>query len=140
MKRILIINGPNLNLLGKREPEIYGNQSFDKYFEGLVTKYTETCTLSYYQTNHEGNIIDKVQEVGFRIDGIILNAGGYTHTSIAIADCISAISSPVIEVHISDIAKREPFRKHSYLEAVCIKSIMGQGLLGYDLAIDYLLD
>ena len=139
MKRILIINGPNLNLLGKREPEIYGTQSFEEYFEGLVDKYNNKCSLSYYQSNHEGNIIDKIQEVGFNIDGILLNAGGYTHTSVAIADCISAVTAPVIEVHISDITKREPFRKHSYLEAVCTKSIMGQGLLGYDLAIDHIL-
>lgn len=139
MKRILIINGPNLNLLGRREPEIYGTKSFDDYFEDLVSKYKSKATLSYYQSNHEGFLIDKIQEVGFGIDGIILNAGGYTHTSIALADCVSAIESPVVEVHISDITKREPFRKLSYLEAVCAKSIMGHGLIGYDMAIDYII-
>ncbi len=139
MKRILIINGPNLNLLGKREPEIYGNKSFEEYFEELVVKYSDTAILSYYQSNHEGYLIDKIQEVGFNFEGIVLNAGGYTHTSIALADCVSAVTSPVIEVHISDITKREPFRKLSYLEAVCRKSIMGHGLVGYDMAIDFLL-
>ncbi|MFT6334757.1 MAG: 3-dehydroquinate dehydratase-2 [Saprospiraceae bacterium] len=139
MKQILIINGPNLNLLGKREPEIYGNLSFEEYFKVLVDRYSEMATLSYYQSNHEGNLIDKLQEVGFGIDGIILNAGGYTHTSIALADCVSAIVSQVIEVHISDITKREPFRKHSYLEPVCTTSIMGHGLKGYDMAIDFLI-
>ena len=139
MKRILIINGPNLNLLGKREPEIYGTQSFEAYFEELTYKYSESATLTYYQSNHEGHLIDKLQDLGFEMDGIILNAGGYTHTSIALADCVSAITSPVIEVHISDITKREPFRKLSYLEAVSNKSIMGHGLIGYDMAIDFLL-
>jgi len=139
LKQILIINGPNLNLLGKREPEIYGHLSFEEYFEGLVTKYSESATLSYYQSNHEGYLIDKLQELGFIIDGIILNAGGYTHTSVALADCVSAIKSPVVEVHISDISEREAFRKHSYLEAVCCSSIMGHGLLGYDMGIDFLL-
>ena len=140
MKDILIINGPNLNLLGKREPEIYGNQSFEDYFEELVGKYSDVATLSYFQSNHEGYLIDKLQEVGFAINGIILNAGGYTHTSVALADCVSAILSPVIEVHISDITKRESFRKHSYLEPVCKTSLMGHGLKGYDMAIDILLD
>lgn len=139
MKSILIVNGPNLNLLGKREPEIYGSQSFEEYFEALVTKYTGVAVLSYYQSNHEGFLIDKLQEVGFGSDGVVLNAGGYTHTSVALADCVSAITSPVIEVHISDITKREPFRKHSYLHAVCKTSIMGHGLKGYDMAIDFLL-
>jgi 3-dehydroquinate dehydratase-2 len=139
LKSILIINGPNLNLLGKREPEIYGSQSFEEYFEALVSKYSDVASLSYYQSNHEGFLIDKLQEVGYGIDGIVLNAGGYTHTSVALADCVTAISTPVIEVHISDITKREPFRKHSYLEAVCKNSIMGFGLKGYDMAIDFLL-
>lgn len=139
MKTILIINGPNLNLLGRREPEIYGSQSFEEYFEALVSKYSHIAALSYYQSNHEGNLIDKLQDVGFEIDGIILNAGGYTHTSVALADCVSALDSPVIEVHISDIFKREPFRKHSYLAPVCKSSIMGHGLKGYDMAIDFLL-
>jgi 3-dehydroquinate dehydratase-2 len=128
-----------LNLLGKREPEIYGNQSFDEYFETLEGKYSEMVTLSYFQSNHEGFLIDKLQEVGYNIDGIILNAGGYTHTSIALADCVSAINTPVVEVHISDITKRESFRKHSFLETVCKSSIIGHGLKGYDMAIDFLL-
>lgn len=139
MKHILIINGPNLNLLGKRQPEIYGTQSFEDYFKILASDYRDTVELSYYQSNHEGDLIDKIQEVGFDIDGIILNAGGYTHTSVALTDCISAISSPCVEVHISDIKKREPFRHHSYLESVCVTSIMGQGLAGYNFAIDHLL-
>lgn len=139
MKRIIIINGPNLNLLGKRQPEIYGTQSFEEYFEELTSLYKEKAILSYYQSNHEGSLIDKIQEVGFEIDGIILNAGGYTHTSVALADCITAVTSPTIEVHISNIKERESFRHHSYLEPVCLESIMGHGLPGYNKAIDFLL-
>ncbi|MDF1696641.1 MAG: 3-dehydroquinate dehydratase [Saprospiraceae bacterium] len=139
-KEIYIINGPNLNLLGKREPEIYGTQSFEAYFSELQLHFEKQTTLHYFQSNHEGALIDKLQEIGFsEQNGIILNAGGYTHTSIALADCISAITSPVIEVHISDIKKRESFRHHSYLEDVCYASIMGQGLKGYQMAIDVLL-
>lgn len=138
-KNIIIINGPNLNLLGKRQPEIYGNQSFESYFEELVSEYSETSTLSYFQSNHEGHLLDKLQEVGFGIDGIIFNAGALTHTSIALADCVSAISSPVIEVHISDVHARESFRHHSYLEAVCIKTIVGKGLPGYKEALLHFL-
>lgn len=133
---ILIINGPNLNLLGKRQPEIYGSQSFEEYFE-LLTAEFEDLSLSYYQSNHEGALIDKLHEVGFTYNGIVLNAGAYTHTSIAIRDAISAISTPVIEVHISDIKNRESFRKHSYLEEVCLTSIVGKGIQGYALAIQY---
>jgi len=139
VKNIIIINGPNLNLLGKRQPEIYGNQSFETFFEELVNSYKENATLSYYQSNHEGALIDKIQEVGFGVDGIILNAGGYTHTSIAIRDCISAISSPVIEVHISNIKEREAFRHFSYLEEVAHSSIIGKGLKGYKDAINTIL-
>ena len=138
-KQIYIINGPNLNLLGKREPEIYGTQTFEEYFNRLCVHFDETVDLHYFQSNHEGVLIDKLQEIGFSDCGIVLNAGGYTHTSIALADCISAISSPVIEVHISDIKKREAFRHHSYLESVCVHSIMGKGLLGYQMAIEKLL-
>ena len=138
-KKIIIINGPNLNLLGRREPEIYGNQSFEEYFDLLQLHFDATVELQYYQSNHEGALIDKIQEIGFDDMGIILNAGGYTHTSIALADCVNAITSPVIEVHISDIKKREAFRHHSYLESVCHSSIMGKGLIGYQLAIDKLI-
>ena len=136
--RIIIINGPNLNLLGLREPDIYGNTSFDTYFLQLVDQFKEDFELEYFQSNHEGALIDKIQEVGFDGVGIILNAGGYTHTSIALADCVSAVTSPVIEVHISDIKKRESFRHHSYLEKVCHSSIMGKGLDGYRMAIEEL--
>lgn len=139
MIKITIINGPNLNLLGKRQPEIYGSQSFEEYFSVLKNMYSSNVQLSYFQSNHEGDLIDKLQEVGFSDDGIIINAGGYTHTSVALADCVSAITSPVIEVHISDIKKREPFRHHSYLELVCKLSIMGKGLDGYKEAIDHLV-
>jgi len=102
-------------------------------------KYREQVELDYFQSNHEGDLIDKMQEVGFTFDGIILNAGGYTHTSIALADCVSAITTPVVEVHISNIKEREVFRHHSYLEAVCVKSIMGEGLKGYELGLQHFL-
>lgn len=138
-KKIIIINGPNLNLLGKREPDIYGNQTFEEYFSLLQKQFDSTAELEYFQSNHEGALIDKIQEVGFNDIGIVLNAGGYTHTSIALADCISAVTSPVIEVHISDIKKREAFRHHSYLEAVCHSSILGNGLVGYQLAVEEFL-
>ena len=140
MKKIVISNAPKLNLLGKRQPEIYGNQSFEEYFDLLKLHFEELALLEYYQSNHEGDLIDKIQEIGFQDNGIVLNAGGYTHTSIALADCVSAVNSPVIEVHISDIKKREPFRHHSYLERVCHSSIMGKGLVGYQLAIEELLE
>jgi len=116
--KILILNGPNLNLLGKREPEIYGSQTFEEYFDFLEKKF-EAHNLFYFQSNHEGVLIDKLHEVGFSWDGIILNAGGYTHTSIALMDAVSAITTPVVEVHISNIYEREKFRHHSYLEKVC---------------------
>jgi 3-dehydroquinate dehydratase-2 len=136
--KILIINGPNLNLLGKREPEIYGKVSFEDYLIELKEKFFEH-QIDYYQTNHEGNIIDKLQEADGVYDGIVLNPAAYTHTSIAIADTIKAIEVPVIEVHISDISKREAFRKHSYISPVVIKTIMGEGLFGYELSIKYFL-
>ena len=138
MKQIQIINGPNLNLLGKREPSVYGNESFDDYFVALKAKYPE-LELHYFQSNSEGAIIDKIQEVGFNFDSIILNAGAYTHTSIAIADAIRSIKAPVIEVHISNIFKRETFRHHSYLSEVCKACIIGFGLDSYRLAIDSLI-
>lgn len=139
MKNILVINGPNLNLLGKRQPEIYGTQSFEEYFARLVTQY-ENVNLEYFQSNHEGEIIDKIHEVGFQYDGIILNAGAYTHTSIAIADAIASVKTPVVEVHISNVYAREEFRHKSYLSKVCKGVIAGFGMKGYDLALHYFVD
>ena len=139
MKKILIINGPNLNLLGKREPSVYGSQSFEQYFEVLLAKYEGVVELHYFQSNHEGAMIDKLHEVGFSFDGIVLNAGGYTHTSIALADAISAIKTPVIEVHISNVHAREAFRHHSYLSSRCAGVIVGLGLKGYNLAVQAFL-
>ncbi|MGD1891319.1 MAG: type II 3-dehydroquinate dehydratase [Cyclobacteriaceae bacterium] len=136
--KLCIINGPNLNLLGKREPEIYGSTTFNGFFSELKNKYPD-LNLSYFQSNSEGEIVSQLQEVGFGADGIILNAGAYTHTSVAIADAVSAISSPVIEVHISNVYARETFRHHSYLSAVAKGCIIGLGLDGYRLAIDYFL-
>jgi len=138
MFQIQIINGPNLNLLGKREPEIYGHESFEDYFESL-RKIFPNVALHYYQSNHEGDIIDKLHEIGFSYDGIILNAGAYTHYSYAIADAIKAISTPVVEVHISDIYAREDFRKISVTGENCIKIISGLGLKGYEMAVNELL-
>lgn len=137
--KVLIINGPNLNLLGKREPSVYGHTSFDEYYNQLATDYTKECELSYYQSNHEGSLIDKLHEVGFEYDGIILNAGAYTHTSIAIHDAIKAITTPVIEVHISNIHTREEFRHKSMIATACKGSIVGLGLESYRLAINYFI-
>ena len=137
MKNILIINGPNLNLLGKREIDFYGSISFEEYYTVLKVNNSH-INLSYYQSNHEGSLIDKIHEVGFDIDGIVINAGAYTHTSIAIRDAIKAIPAPVVEVHISNIKEREPFRHHSFLEDVCVDMIVGKGLPGYQEAINYL--
>ena len=135
---IIIINGPNLNLLGKREPEIYGNLDFETYFEELKTIFP-AVNLSYYQSNVEGEIINKLQEVGFTYDGIILNAGAYTHTSIAIGDCVKAIKTPVIEVHISNTFSRETFRHQSYISPSAKGVIIGFGLKSYDLALQSFL-
>lgn len=132
--RIQIINGPNLNLLGKREPGLYGNQSFDEYFSQLVTLFPDVA-LSYFQSNSEGELIDKLQAVGFDFDAIVLNAGAYTHTSIALADAIRSIQTPVVEVHISNVFQRESFRHHSWLSPVCKGCIVGFGLDSYRLAI-----
>ena len=132
--KISIINGPNLNLLGKREPEIYGNQNFETFFEELKTKFP-LVELSYYQSNVEGEIINKLQEVGFSHDGIILNAGAYTHTSVAIGDCVKAITTPVVEVHISNTFSRENFRHQSYISPNANGVIIGFGLKSYELAI-----
>jgi 3-dehydroquinate dehydratase-2 len=136
--KIVIINGPNLNLLGKREPEVYGNTSFEDYIIDLKEKHA-TISLSYYQSNIEGEIITKIQEVGFEYDGIILNAGAYTHTSIGIADAIKAVTTPVIEVHISNTFSREDFRHKSYISPNVKGIIIGFGLKSYDLAIYSLL-
>ena len=138
MKHIQIINGPNLNLLGKREPSVYGNQSFEDYLLELKALFPDTV-LDYFQSNAEGAIIDKIQETGFTYDGIVLNAGAYTHTSIAIADAIRSIAVPVIEVHISNVFKREPFRHHSFLSEACKGCIAGFGMDSYRLAIDALV-
>ena len=135
--KILIINGPNLNLLGKREPEIYGSVSFESYFETLKERFPQH-QLDYYQSNHEGCLIDKLQEANGQYDAVVLNPGGYAHTSIALADCIRAIRIPVVEVHISDITKREPYRHHSFTAEACLKWLFGMGLEGYDKAIEYL--
>jgi 3-dehydroquinate dehydratase-2 len=132
--KILIINGPNLNLLGTREPEIYGSDPFEKYFEILCQNFPQHH-LEYFQSNVEGEIINKLHEAGFTVDGIILNAGGYTHTSVAIADAIAAIKAPVIEVHISNPYAREEYRHKSLLAGKCAGLICGFGLKGYELAI-----
>lgn len=134
MKHILIINGPNLNLLGKREPSIYGDASFEDYLSTLRQQFNNV-EIDYFQSNHEGAIIDKIHEFGFCIDGILLNAGAYTHTSIAIADAIKAIKVPVVEIHISNIHARELFRHQSYLAPVCKGSICGFGLDSYKLGL-----
>lgn len=133
---LVIINGPNLNLLGRREPEVYGSTSFDDFFITLQQRYPN-LKLSYFQSNHEGALIDHLHEVGFTANGIILNAGAYTHTSIALADAVAAIPASVIEVHISNVHARESFRHHSYLSAVCKGSIVGLGLEGYRLAVEW---
>ena len=138
--RITIVNGPNLNLLGKREPEIYGNLSFEEFYKQLVAN-NEGVDFDYFQSNVEGELINKLQEVGYTSDGIILNAGGYTHTSIAIADVIKAISSPVVEVHLSNIwAREETIRHQSLLSKNCVGVISGFGLRSYQLALAYFLN
>lgn len=136
---VLIINGPNLNLLGKREPEIYGSRRFEDYFSELQKNFPEV-RLHYFQSNSEGSLIDKLHEVGFSLEGIILNAGAYTHTSIALADAVAAIKTPVVEVHISNVYARESFRHHSYLSPNCAGCIIGMGIRGYELALRYFLD
>ena len=134
--KILILNGPNLNLLGKREPEIYGTMSFEAYLPTLIAAFPQH-EISYYQTNHEGCLIDKLQEADNQFDAVVMNPGAYAHTSIALADCIRAIEVPVIEVHISDIAKREPYRRHSFTAEACKGCFSGLGLEGYAKAIEF---
>lgn len=139
MKKILILNGPNLNLLGKREPGIYGSQSFESYFEFLRVTFPGV-ELHYFQSNHEGALLDKIHETGFTFDGLVINAGAYTHTSVALADALAAVPVPAVEVHISNIHKRETFRHHSFLTSRCEGMICGLGMQGYELAVRYLLN
>ncbi len=139
MRKIQIINGPNLNLLGVREPGIYGNNSFESYLPALRALFPNV-QIDYYQSNIEGEMINKMQEVGFGYDGIVLNAGAYTHTSIALLDCIRSLRCPVVEVHISNVHQREEFRHHSMISSGCKGVICGFGLQGYELAIRGLLN
>ena len=133
--KILIVNGPNLNLLGKREPDIYGDASFESYLASLRERYPD-IEISYFQSNVEGELINRIQEAGFSADGIVLNAGAYTHTSVALHDCIRSITSPVVEVHISNVHKREEFRRLSMISPACIGVICGFGMDSYRLAIE----
>jgi 3-dehydroquinate dehydratase-2 len=136
--KIIIINGPNLNLLGKREKDIYGNISFEDFYKTLTNDFSEV-EIDYFQSNVEGELINKLHEVGFSYDGIIINAGGYTHTSVALADAVKAIETPVVEVHISNIFSREEYRHKSLLSGACKGSVMGFGLNSYKLAIESFL-
>jgi len=138
-KRIIIINGPNLNLLGRREPEIYGRQDFESYLALLIKIYSEV-RLEYYQSNVEGELINKLHEVGFSYDAIVFNPGGYTHTSLAIADAVAAITTPVVEVHLSNVYAREEIRHQSLTAPHCSGVIIGFGLRGYELALEYAVD
>jgi 3-dehydroquinate dehydratase II len=137
--KIAIINGPNLNLLGKREVDIYGNNSLETYFAALQGKFSHV-EFVYFQSNVEGELVNAIQEYGFSTKGIVLNPAAYTHTSIAIGDAVAAVAAPVVEVHISNIFAREEFRKHSYVSAKCKAVISGAGLLGYELAVKALID
>jgi 3-dehydroquinate dehydratase-2 len=137
--KIQIINGPNLNLLGKREPSVYGNQSFEDFLETLKKRFS-TVDLQYYQSNVEGELVNKLQETGFSFDGIVINAGAYTHTSVAIHDAIGAIKTPVVEVHISNVYAREEFRHKSLITSKCAGMLTGFGMEGYALAITYIMN
>tara|TARA_B100000676_G_scaffold46391_1_gene45027 strand:+ start:842 stop:1267 length:426 start_codon:yes stop_codon:yes gene_type:complete len=137
--KLIIINGPNLNLIGVREKKIYGDMSFETYYESLLKKFGK-IKLEYFQSNHEGELIEKIQEVGFKYDGIIINAGGFTHTSVALRDAIASVDTPAVEVHISNILSREDFRKKSFLSDVCTGIISGLGLIGYESAIKYFIE
>jgi len=137
--QIAIINGPNLNLLGKRETDIYGNQSFEAYFETLKSIFPQV-QFTYFQSNVEGELINELQRIGFDFDGIVINPGGYTHTSVALGDAIAAIKTPVIEVHISNVHAREDFRKLSHVSGKSVGSIFGLGMKGYELAVRYLIE
>ena len=136
---ILILNGPNLNLLGTRQPDIYGSHTMDEII-GQIREIYYGHNIEYYQSNHEGKLIDKLHEVGFSYDGIVLNAGAYTHTSLAIADAIRSIDTPVLEMHISNIYERETFRHHSFLKDVCVHHIIGQGVKGYELGVAFFVE
>lgn len=138
-KRIIIINGPNLNLLGKREPEKYGHQDFESYLIALKKSYSD-IQLEYYQSNVEGELINKLHEVGFGFDGILINPGGYSHTSVALSDAIASIKTPVVEVHITNLYAREEYRHSSLTAKNCIGVISGFGLISYELALSYLID
>ena len=138
MKKIAIINGPNLNLLGKRETDIYGDKPFEEYFNELKTKFP-SVDFVYYQSNVEGELINELQRVGYEFDGIVFNPGGYTHTSVAIGDALAAIKTPVVEVHISNVHAREDFRKLSHVSGKAAGSIIGLGLKGYELAVSFLI-
>ena len=137
--KIAIINGPNLNLLGKREVDIYGSESFDGYLQKLKDKYP-AITFSYFQSNVEGELINEIQRVGFSFDGIIMNSGGYTHTSVALGDAVAAVTTKLVEVHISNIFGREDFRKLSHVSGKSAGVISGLGLKGYALAVEYLIE
>jgi len=139
MKKIAIINGPNLNLLGTRQTDLYGLVTLDEIIGDLKIRYSGYKIIDH-QSNHEGQLIDWIQGYGFDVDGIVLNAGAYSHTSIALADAIAAVEAPVVEVHITDIRSRESFRHHSYLEAVCCHHIIGRGTEGYAEAVQYIID
>ena len=134
--KILILNGPNLNLLGKREPKIYGTTSFEAYLPQLCERFPKH-EITYFHSNHEGILLDQLQEADGQYDAVVMNPGAYAHTSIALADCIRAISIPVVEVHISDISKREPYRHYSFTAEVCVKCFSGLGLEGYAKAIEF---
>ena len=138
MKKIAIINGPNLNLLGKRETDTYGNKPFEEYLNELKTKFP-SVDFVYYQSNVEGELINELQRVGYEFDGIVFNPGGYTHTSVAIGDALAAIKTPVVEVHISNVHAREDFRKLSHVSGKAAGSIIGLGLKGYELAVSFLI-
>ena len=137
MMKVQIINGPNLNLLGTREPEIYGTTSFEDFFKELQLQHTD-IQLFHFQSNIEGELVNKIQEVGFDFDGIIINAGGYSHTSVAIRDAIKSVTAPAVEVHISNVFAREDFRQKLLIAPVCLGCISGLGLQGYNLAVEYL--
>ena len=137
--KIAILNGPNLNLLGKREPALYGHQTFEDFFSTLVSRYP-SITFSYFQSNVEGELINELHRVGFDYDGIIFNPGGYTHTSVAIGDAIAAIRTPVLEVHISNVHAREEFRRHSFVSPHAVGVLAGLGLQGYELALQWFLN
>ena len=138
MKHIEIINGPNLNLTGKREPEVYGSTTMEEYLEGMRARFPEV-EITYYQSNVEGELIDRIQQIGFRYDGLIVNLGGYSHTSVALHDALLAVPAPKVEVHLSNIFAREEYRHHSLITSACRGMVCGLGLLGYELALRSLL-